>query len=345
MPALPVGRTVTVAVPASTANLGPGFDAVGLALGIEDRYAVEVVPQPGHLEVVLTGEGSAVLPTDDSHLVVRHLREALEATGHGWLDGYGLRVTCANAIPMSAGLGSSAAAIVGGLGLGFGLVRGGELTEADLGLVNTHAGIAEGHPDNSSASVYGGLTVSWMPSDQVVRTARPSLHPDVSVVVLVPEGVRLDTAVARALLGPQVARADAVRQAGRAALLVHALTADPTMLLDATEDWLHQEPRREAYPVTMGAVDRLRALGHAAVVSGAGPTVLCLTTTGLLDDVVAEARSWGREWTALTDRGHVLHAPGTRPARTGDTSCTHRGHAPRWCAPGRWIPTSGVGSR
>ncbi|WP_151524703.1 homoserine kinase [Serinicoccus kebangsaanensis] len=294
------GAGARVRVPASSANLGPGFDSVGLALGLWDEYAVEVLPEHGTLEVVLEGEGADALPADERHLVVARLKEALGACGLGWLDGYGLRLTCANTIPMSAGLGSSAAAIVGGLGLGFALVRGGGLTEADLGLVNTHAGVAEGHPDNSSASVYGGLTVSWMPSARVVRTARPSLHPEVVPVVLVPEGERLDTAVARSVLAPAVPRADAVRQAGRAALLVHALTSDPTLLLDATSDWLHQEQRRGAYPVTMGAVDILRTLGHAAVVSGAGPTVLCLTTTDLVDTVLAEARSWGREWRVLT---------------------------------------------
>ncbi|AXH96049.1 homoserine kinase [Ornithinimicrobium avium] len=300
MPPLQPGLRVRITVPASTANLGPGFDAVGLALGMLDGYDVEVLPEPGHLEVALEGEGARRLPRDGSHLVARRLRDALGACGIGWLEGYGLRLTCRNTIPMSAGLGSSATAIVAGLGLGFALARGGDLTEADLGLVNTHAGIAEGHPDNSSASVFGGLTVSWMPSLLVVRTARPVLHPDVVPVVLVPVDQRLDTATARAVLGPQVARAEAVQQAGRAALLVHALTAEPALLLDATQDWLHQEQRRPAYPVTMGAVDTLRGLGHAAVVSGAGPTVLCLTTTELAGAVVGEARTWGRGWRVLT---------------------------------------------
>lgn len=297
--ALRPGGSVAVSVPASTANLGSGFDAVGLALGLLDEYEVRVLPEAGRLEVVLEGEGAAVVPADETHLVARHLRQALTAGGVAWLDGYGLRLVCRNTIPMSAGLGSSAAAIVAGLGLGFALVRGGELTEADLGLVNTLAGVAEGHPDNSSASALGGLTVSWMPSPHVVRTARPQLHPDVVPVVLVPKAERLDTAVARSVLGPQVPRPDAVHQAGRAALLVHALTAEPALLLDATQDRLHQEQRRVVYPESMGVVDELRSLSHAAVISGAGPAVLVLARAEVADSVVAEVRSWGRTWRVL----------------------------------------------
>lgn len=297
------GDRVAVSVPASSANLGPGFDTIGLGLGLREAYAVEVTSAPG-LVVELAGQGADELPTDETHLVARALRTALEVCGVPWIeglgdDGRGLRLTCRNAIPMSAGLGSSAAALVGGLGLGFALVRGGELTEDDLTLVNTHAGIAEGHPDNSSASVYGGLTVSWMPSPATVRTARLLVHPGVEPLVLLPASSRLSTSIARGVLPDFVPRADVIQQAGRAALLTHALTADPTMLLDATQDWIHQEQRRGVYPGSMGVVDELRSLGHAATISGAGPAVLVLARVEVADAVVAEVRSWGRTWRVL----------------------------------------------
>lgn len=319
-PPLPVaGTRVVLTVPASSANLGPGFDAVGLALGLRDHYAVTVTASPG-LRVEVRGEGAGELPTDATHLVARSLRLALDACGLPWLEGLaaqgrGLLLQCHNAIPMSAGLGSSAAAAVGGLGLGFALARGSGLTEEDRGLVNTHAGVLEGHPDNSSASVYGGLTVSWMPSPATVRTARPTVHPRLEPLVLLPTSDRLGTHTARGVLPVSVPFADAVHQAGRAALLVHALTADLSLLFDATEDRLHQEPRRAAYPGSMAAVDALRALGHAAVVSGAGPSVLVPGPAELADDVTAEVRSWGPGWRVLRPgvdhRGvHVQGAPG-----------------------------------
>lgn len=297
------GRTVRVRVPASTANLGPGFDTMGLGLGLRDEYAVTLTAEPG-LQLELHGEGAAELARDESHLVARALRQALEISGVGWLDdlarrGLGLHLRCANVIPMSAGLGSSAAAVVGGLGLGFALLAREGLSTATLRLVNTHAGVWEGHPDNSSASAYGGLTVSWMPTAQVVRTVHLSVRQDIEPVVLVPRGDRLATSTARAVLPTHVLRQDAVHQAGRSALLVHALTTDPSVLWDATCDWLHQEQRRPAYPGSMAAVDTLRALGHAAVVSGAGPSVLALVRTDLADLVQAEARGWGRDWQVL----------------------------------------------
>lgn len=297
------GSGAVVSVPASSANLGPGFDAIGLGLGLREEYAVQVTSSPG-LVVTLAGEGADELPTDESHLVARALRTALEVCGLPWVeglaeDGLGLHLECHNRIPMSAGLGSSAAALVGGLALGFALVRGGELTEADLTLINTHAGIAEGHPDNSSASVYGGMTVSWMPSPRAVRTARLAVHEGIQPLVLLPQTTRLSTSTARGVLPSVVPRADAVQQAAKSALLVHAMTADPTLLLDATVDRLHQEQRREVYPESMGVVDELRSLGHAAVISGAGPAVLVLARTEVADMVVTEVRSWGRTWRVL----------------------------------------------
>ncbi len=300
---LAAGDAVTVTVPASSANLGPGYDSVGLGLDLRDTYAVRVTSEPG-LVVDLQGQGAQRLPRDDSSLLARALRTAMEACGLGWLEelrqrGLGLHLTYGCEIPMSAGLGSSAAAGVGGFALGFALARQGELTSEDRALVNTHAGILEGHPDNSSASVYGGLTVSWMPSPQAVRTARLTVHEDVAPLVVVPVGSKLSTRTARAVLPPHIAHADAARQASRSALLIHALTTDPTFLLDATQDWLHQEYRREAYPTSMAAVDLLRAQGHAAVVSGAGPTVLVLTRRAVVDTIAAEVKTWGREWKLL----------------------------------------------
>ncbi|MGB3256538.1 MAG: homoserine kinase [Ornithinimicrobium sp.] len=304
----PVGVGARIAVPASSANLGPGFDSVGLGLGLFDDYTISVTDRPG-LVVNLLGEGANELPRDEQHLVVRAAREGARVCGGPWLNdlaavGRGLQIDCANLIPMSAGLGSSASAIVGGLGLGFGLSNAStrertDFTDADLAVINTRAGLWEGHPDNSSASVYGGLTVSWMPSAEVVRTAAMTLHPGIEPIVLVPKGDRLATATARAVLAPMVPLADAVRQAGRSALLVQALTADPSLLLDGTSDWLHQEPRRSAYPATMAAVDTLRDRGLAAVVSGAGPSVLILARSDLAQESVEEVRSWGRDWQVL----------------------------------------------
>lgn len=300
---LRAGDRVAVSVPGSSANLGPGFDCVGLALEIRDRYQLCVDARPG-LRVVVEGEGSGVVPVDETNLVARTVRAGLEAFGLPWLpglatQGIGLTLTCDNAVPLGAGLGSSAAAAAGGFGLAFALARGGRLTAADLDLVNTRAGVLEGHPDNSSASVFGGLTLSWMPTPATVRTVRVDVHPGVDPVVLVPVDGRLSTDHARSVLPSQVPHGDAARQAGRTALLLHALTSEPGLLLDATEDWLHQEQRRDAYAASMGVVDVLRSLGHAAVVSGAGPSVLVLARAELVEQVVAEVRSWGRDWRLL----------------------------------------------
>ncbi len=233
------------------------------------------------------------MPTDERHLVHATMQHTWRVLGVE--PPTGLRLEAVNGVPHGRGLGSSATAIVAGVvaaqALSFGVRESayaawpapGVAVPVDLDLATHLASELEGHPDNASASVLGGLTVSWMPDgtglDRGERTvtARIDPHPDVDVVVFVPE-TQLATRTARAVLPATVPLAAAAAGAGRAALLVHALTADPSHLHAATRDWLHQEARRPSYPATMELVDLLRSQGHAAVVSGAGPSVLVLTT-------------------------------------------------------------------
>nr|WP_277628114.1 homoserine kinase [Arsenicicoccus dermatophilus] len=300
------GTGVRVEVPASSANLGPGFDTLGLALELRDTVAVQVTGDRLVVEVV--GEGAEEVPRDASHLVVACLLEGLHRLGVE--PPAGLKVVCRNVVPHSRGLGSSAAAAVAGYAAASALAG-----PLDLDLVNDLAGAREGHPDNSSASVFGGMTLSWVEdagdvsrgravhlpgaparTDVSVRTVRLDAHPDVVPVVLVPD-TALATATARAALPAQVAHGDAAANAGRAALLVEALARRPELLLPATRDRLHQEQRRAAYPETMALVDRLRAAGLAAVVSGAGPTVLVLATATNL--AVLQSLSLPEGWLRL----------------------------------------------
>ena len=255
---------VRVRVPASTANLGPGFDALGLALALYDE--VEVTLAPSGLRVEVRGEGTGQVPTDDTHLVVRALRAACARCGYR-ADGLVLR--CHNRIPHSRGLGSSAAAAVAGVLAGYALA-GMQPDEAALDLA---AGF-DGHADNAGASLLGGLVISWH-DGQTFRAVRLEPHSDLVPVLLVPE-LTSSTEITRGLLPAEVPHTDAAFTAGRAALAVHALTAAPQLLLAATEDRLHQVYRRAAYPGTGRLVDTLRAAGVPAAVSGAGPTVLAL---------------------------------------------------------------------
>lgn len=287
--------TVHVSVPASSANLGPGFDAVGLALGLWDDYEVHLGGDGLSVEVV--GEGASQIPRDERHLVFRCLRHGLAELGYE--EPTGLLLRCTNRVPHSRGLGSSATAAVAGFALASGLdaltrdEEGASENDipVDLDLINQLAAQVEGHPDNSSASVYGGMTLSWSDdpgSATGAQTARIDVHPDVVPVVAVPD-IELSTAAARAALPTEVPLKAAAGTAGRAALLVEAMTRHPELLFPATVDRLHQEQRRIAYPATMRIVDALRERGLAAVVSGAGPTVLVLTTAESCDDVVAQA--------------------------------------------------------
>ncbi|GAB47043.1 homoserine kinase [Mobilicoccus pelagius] len=291
------GAAVDVRVPASSANLGPGFDSIGLALGVFDDYRAIVREEPGL--VVDLGEDAQGVPVDETHLVVATLLRCLDALGEE--RPAGLELVCRNTIRMGRGMGSSAAAIVAGAALADALRRGeasaaepGTEIPLDLAFVGDVAAALEGHPDNSSASVFGGMTVSWVEDDVAphagpwprVHTTCLTPHPDVEPVVLVPTS-RLSTHTARAALPAQVPHAHAALNAARAALLTHALTSEPASLLPATRDWLHQEQRREAYAESMALVDALREQGHAAAISGAGPSVLVLATRAAAADLQA----------------------------------------------------------
>ena len=258
---------VTVVVPATSANLGPGFDALGLALGLYDEVTVHVLDRPG-LSVDVVGEGAGQLARDESHLVVRAFRTASER-----FDGptAGLAVRCVNHIPQGRGLGSSAAAIVAGVLAAATLAGGGEPDrEALLGVATE----LEGHPDNVAACLLGGFTIAWT-EETGAHAVRLDPSPVIEAMVFVPPG-GLETATARRLLPATVPHGDAAHAAGRSALVVEALTRRPDLLLAATEDRLHQRYRAPAMPSTVVLLDRLRSLGIAAVVSGAGPSILAL---------------------------------------------------------------------
>ena len=370
-----LGVPVTVRTPATSANLGPGFDSLGLALALYDQIEVVALPATASarpVEVHVEGEGAGVVPCDEHHLVVRAIRAGLEHAGAGRPA---LVLRCRNVIPHGRGLGSSASAVVAGLVAARGLVAGpAPLDDATLLRLAT---AFEGHPDNAAAALLGGFTVSWTESGpgpldgEPTRAAQPfqadpggtalphpvpatvagapggdarvlkgdagvlkgdagapgrdaglpdaraitvPVHPDVRVVACVPER-ELATSVARKMLPAEVPHADAAFNAGRTALLVEALSRRPHLLLPATADRLHQCQRATAMPDSARLVRALRSAGVAAVISGAGPTVLALGTGDGLQAQVAE----------VLDRLVGGHDGGTHEG-------THEGGpaAPRW---------------
>lgn len=271
-------------VPATSANLGPGFDSLGLALGLHDELAAEIVgggeatassraPVTGDaVRVTVTGEGAGELPTGEAHLTVRAMQAAFAVLGG---RPAGLRVTCHNRIPQARGLGSSSAAIVGGILLARELVAGGSERLDQAGVLRLAARL-EGHPDNVAPCLLGGFTVAWTEENGHARAVSLEPAQRVRPVVFIPEERGL-TAVARAALPDLVPHPDAALTAGRAALLVHALATDTDLLFPATEDRIHQRYRAAGMPDTAALVAKLRDAGVAAVVSGAGPSVLALS--------------------------------------------------------------------
>ena len=270
-------QSIQVQVPATSANLGPGFDCLGLALTMFDRYIAQVQDEPG-VDVDVTGEGADDVPRNDKNLVIKAMYKGFEFLG-GKPRGIALRQL--NVIPHGRGLGSSASAIVGGLSLARALVLGGN-ERMSLEDMLVLANEMEGHPDNVAAAIFGGANIAWQDSHRGHMVAQ-SVHIDVdariSALAFIP-ATSVATSKARKMLPESLLHADAVRNTSNAALLVHALEHRPDLLHTATADFLHQSYRQEAMPQSFALLTKLRNAGVAAFISGAGPTVLVLHTGG-----------------------------------------------------------------
>lgn len=261
-------RTVIVTVPATSANLGPGFDTLGLALSIYDTLTASSFDDD-RLEIEVEGSGAAEIPTDASNLVARTIAHVYADAGRRMP---GLRIHAVNGVPHGRGLGSSGAAVTAGILIAKGLLAG-DVDLDDEALLRLATEL-EGHPDNVAPALFGGLTIAWM-GERGPQHKKLLVHRGVAPLVFVP-GFTMSTSLARSLQPPHVPREDAVFNVSRSALLVAALTQSPELMLDATADRLHQDYRGAAMPETLRLVQALRAEGFAAVVSGAGPSVLVL---------------------------------------------------------------------
>jgi homoserine kinase len=306
---------VTVRVPATSANLGPGFDSLGLALTWHDTVRAAVRPEG--LEVNVTGAGAGEVGRGEGHLVIRAMRAAFTAIGG---QPPGIALDCWNEVPQGFGLGSSAAAIVAGLLAARELAgAAGAAALGDAELLKLASDL-EGHPDNVAACLSGGLTISWV-AGTGVRVAKLTPLPGLAPVLCLP-AEPLATESARLVLPADIPHAHAAANSARAALLVAGLTGRPELLLDATEDFLHQAYRAVAMPATAALIKLLRAAGIAAVVSGAGPAVLALTIAGAgptVTDVSHIADDAGPAWRVLpigvdTDGASVRPSRGAEPS-------------------------------
>ena len=288
-----IGRSVTVRVPATTANLGPGFDTLGLALSLYDELTVTVRDAPG-ATVEVIGVGAGEVPTDESNLVVTAIRSTFAAYSQPLP---GLHLMARNTIPHGRGLGSSGAAIVSGIMAAKGLLHG--IVQIDSNALLALATALEGHPDNVAPALFGGLTIAWT-TDAGPQHKKLIVHRGVSPLIAVPEST-MSTELARSLRPASVPHEDAIFNVSRSALLIAALIQSPELLLAATEDKLHQSYRAAAMPETESLILELRAHGLPAVVSGAGPSILVLCSDPAQRLAAAEliAARRGSPWQSL----------------------------------------------
>lgn len=285
-----MSKQVTVSVPATTANLGAGYDALGIALELRDLVSAQF-NQSGEIKVSVSGMGSNNLPNNQNHLIAKTIIDTAKKFGKVTS---GLIINCQNAIPQGRGLGSSAAAIVAGMLLTRELL---EEESIDDNFIIQSASQIEGHPDNVSSCLMGGLTISWKTPNEEYNTRSLNVNPAIIPVVGVPD-TQLSTKTARGLIPSLIPHNDAVFNSARTALLVAALVADTSSLFDATDDKLHQPYRRSAYLESMQLVDLLRANNIAACISGAGPTVLALCTANNVESAMNSMNNY--EFPALS---------------------------------------------
>jgi homoserine kinase len=289
--------TFTVRVPATAANLGPGFDALAMALDLWNEVEVDLDAPPA---IEVEGEGSGELPEDRSNLVVRSMSHLAREVGSLLPE---VAVRCINRIPLERGLGSSAAAVISGLVAADRLL--GTVLPTDRLL--TLGMDLEGHPDNLAACLRGGMAIAYRSGDGW-RAERLDPHPSLRPVLLVPEQERLATDDARRALPAEVSLADAAFNVGRAALVVVALTERPDLLASALDDRLHQDRRLPLVPAARAMFEGLRRAGIPVCVAGAGPSLLAFDQ---------EHRSFpdpGPSWRVI--RVHV--APGGADVRGND---------------------------
>ncbi len=272
---------VRVVVPATSANLGSGFDSAGLALSLFDEVEASFTDKPG-VQVDVDGEGRSSLPRDENHLIAKVM---LKTFNYLSVPVNGLYIRCINRIPHGRGLGSSAAAITAAV-VAARALAGTQGTRMDDAGALELASSVEGHPDNVAACLHGGFTISWIDSNSLAKAVKLNPHPSIIPVVLIPKFV-VDTEQARALLPTHVPYKDAAFNLARSALLVHAICENPDYLLEATSDRIHQEYRRPAMQSSTALVTDLRNRNHAAFISGSGPSVCVLTNSTKLDEVLS----------------------------------------------------------
>ena len=285
---------IQVQVPATSANLGPGFDSFGLALAMHDRYVAQILDDAG-LDIDVTGEGADEVPRTDKNLLVKAMNK-----GFDYLGGKpkGIAVRALNIIPHGRGLGSSASAIIGGLCLARALVLTGIDKMSDEKLLQLATDM-EGHPDNVAAALYGNAVVAWQEDQhgkEIAQAISLSVDTRIRVIAFIPS-TSVATSKARKMLPEMIPHRDAARNSANSALLVHALTLRPDLLFRATQDFLHQSYRSEAMPASFALLTKLRDAGVAAFISGAGPTVLALHT-GNESDVAELIRAAGSKFEA-----------------------------------------------